>query len=93
VLGHLARHSQDGAIHFVCMDWRHTGELLAAGRAVYSELKNLIVWNKSNAGLGSFYRSKHELVFAFKHGTAAHVNTFGSASTAATAATSGTTPA
>lgn len=77
VLGHLARHSQDGSIHFVCMDWRHTGELLAAGRAVYSELKNLIVWNKSNAGMGSFYRSKYELVFAFKHGTAPHVNTFG----------------
>ncbi len=76
VLGHLARHSQDGAIHFVFMDWRHTGELLAAGRAVYAELKNLIVWNKSNAGMGSFYRSKHELVFAFKAGTAPHVNTF-----------------
>ncbi|HZH47683.1 MAG TPA: site-specific DNA-methyltransferase, partial [Roseococcus sp.] len=76
VLGHLARHSQDGAIHFVCMDWRHLGELLAAGRAVYSELKNLIVWNKTNAGMGTFYRSKHELVFAFKHGTAPHVNTF-----------------
>ena len=77
VLGHLARHSLDGSIHFICMDWRHVGELLAAGGAVYSELKNLIVWNKTNAGMGSFYRSKHELVFAFKHGAAAHVNTFG----------------
>lgn len=77
VLGHLARHSVDGAIHFVCMDWRHLGELLAAGRDVYGELKNLCVWNKSNAGMGSFYRSKHELVLAFKHGTALHVNTFG----------------
>jgi DNA modification methylase len=75
-LGHLAHHSLDGAIHFVCMDWRHMGEILAAGRGVYSELKNLVVWNKTNAGMGSFYRSKHELVFAFKVGTAPHVNTF-----------------
>jgi hypothetical protein len=75
-LGHLARHSLDGAIHFVCMDWRHMAELLAAGRAIYAALKNLIVWNKTNAGMGSFYRSKHELVFAFKLGTAPHVNTF-----------------
>ncbi len=76
VLGHLARHSQDGAVNFIFMDWRHLGELLAAGRAVYSELKNLIVWNKSNAGMGTFYRSKHELILAFKAGTAPHVNTF-----------------
>lgn len=77
VLGHQARHSVDGAIHFVCMDWRHLGELLAAGRDVYGELKNLCVWNKSNAGMGTFYRSKHELILAFKHGAAPHVNTFG----------------
>jgi hypothetical protein len=77
VFGHLARHSTDGSIHFVCMDWRHLGEMLAAGADVYTELKNLCVWNKDNAGLGSFYRSKHELVFVFKNGTAAHINTFG----------------
>ena len=69
-LTHRARPSgsaqPDGAIHFVCMDWRHIGEMLAAGRAIYSELKNLIVWNKTNAGMGSFYRSKHELIFVFK---------------------------
>ena len=58
------------------MDWRHIGEMLAAGRTVYSELKNLCVWNKSNAGMGSFYRSKHELVFVWKSGTAAHINNF-----------------
>jgi len=76
-LGHAAAVARDGAIAFVCMDWRHIGELLAAGQAVFSELKNLCVWNKTNGGMGSFYRSKHELVFAFKVGTAPHHNTFG----------------
>jgi DNA modification methylase len=76
-LGHSAGACRDGAIAFVCMDWRHLSELLAAGQAVFSELKNLCVWNKSNGGMGSFYRSKHELVFVFKVGTAAHTNTFG----------------
>jgi hypothetical protein len=74
VLGHHAAYSIDGAIHFVCMDWRHLGELLAAGRSVYSELKNLCVWEKTNAGMGSLYRSQHELVAVFKTGTAPHVN-------------------
>ena len=73
----LASFSDDGSIHFVCMDWRHLGELLAAGHAAYSELKNLIVWNKDNGGMGAFYRSKHELIFAFKNGSAAHINNFG----------------
>ncbi len=73
----MVDHSADGAIHFQCMDWRHMGEMLAAGEGVYSELKNLIVWNKDNAGMGTFYRSKHELVFVWKVGTAAHVNNFG----------------
>ncbi|MBI1236588.1 MAG: DNA methylase N-4 [Alphaproteobacteria bacterium] len=72
-----ANHAKDGSIHFVCMDWRHVGELLSAGRQVYSELKNLVVWAKTNAGMGSFYRSQHELVFVFKKGKAAHTNTFG----------------
>jgi DNA modification methylase len=72
----LADHSLDGAIHFICMDWRHMGEVLAAGDGIYSELKNLIVWAKDNGGMGTFYRSRHELIFAFKVGTAAHVNSF-----------------
>jgi DNA modification methylase len=76
-LGHAAAACRDGAIAFVCMDWRHLGELLAAGEEVFSELKNVCVWNKSNGGMGSFYRSKHELIFAFKVGTAPHTNTFG----------------
>src|SRR5262245_7242908 len=72
----LAETSVDGSIHQICMDWRHIGEMLAAGRAVYTELKNLCVWNKTNAGMGSFYRSKHELVFVWKSGIAAHTNNF-----------------
>lgn len=71
---HLAANSADGAIHFICMDWRHVFELMAAARGVYSELKNLCVWNKSNGGMGSLYRSKHELVFVYKAGTGPHIN-------------------
>jgi len=59
------------------MDWRHIGELLAAGQMAFGELKNLCVWNKTNGGMGSFYRSKHELVFVFKVGSAPHTNNFG----------------
>ena len=73
-LGLLAAHSRDGAIHFVCMDWRHLFELLTVGRGVYSEFKNLCVWTKTNGGMGSLYRSQHELVAVFKKGSAAHIN-------------------
>ena len=66
--------SIDGAIHYICMDWRHLNEMLEAGRAVYSELKNLCIWNKNNAGMGSFYRSKHELIFVWKVGKGSHIN-------------------
>ena len=72
----LVEASLDGSIHFVCMDWRHMGEMLAAGEGVYAELKNLIVWAKDNGGMGTFYRSRHELIFAFKNGTAPHINSF-----------------
>ena len=72
--GHMADFSVDGSLHYLCMDWRHAYELLDAARGVYSELKNLCVWNKDNGGMGSLYRSKHELVFVFKNGTAKHVN-------------------
>ena len=64
----LARHSTNGSVHFICMDWRHAGELLAAGRQIYEALLNLCVWVKDNGGLGSFYRSRHELVFVFRNG-------------------------
>lgn len=76
-LGNAASAMRDGAIAFVCMDWRHMGELLTAGSRVFTELKNLVVWNKTNGGMGAFYRSKHELIFVFKHGTAQHTNSFG----------------
>jgi hypothetical protein len=76
-LGAAASNCRDGAIVFVCMDWRHMGELLAAGGRVFSELKNLCVWNKTNGGMGTFYRSKHELVFVFKVGDGGHTNNFG----------------
>lgn len=73
----LARFSQTGSIHFHFMDWRHMREILAAADSIYSEFKNLCVWAKSNAGMGSFYRSQHELVFVFKSGKAPHINNFG----------------
>ena len=66
--------SHDGSIHFVCMDWRHIREMITASGDVYGELKNLVVWTKSNAGQGSFYRSQHELIFVFKNGEAPHQN-------------------
>lgn len=72
----MAAHSVEGSIHFICMDWRHSPELLAAGAAAYSEWKNLCVWVKDNGGMGAFYRSRHELVFAFKSGDAPHINSF-----------------
>ena len=76
-LGNVAGYMRDGGIAFVCMDWRHMGELLTAGRLAFTEFKNLIVWNKTNGGMSAFYRSKHELIFAFKQGTAPHTNSFG----------------
>ena len=73
-LGNLTGASADGSIHFVSMDWRHLYELLSVGRSVYDELKNLCVWNKTNGGMGSLYRSKHELVAVFKAGGNPHIN-------------------
>lgn len=72
----LKRSSVDGSIHFICMDWRHIAEITAAGDAVYDELKNMIVWAKDNGGMGTFYRSRHELIFAYKHGDVPHINSF-----------------
>jgi DNA modification methylase len=69
--------SHNGSIHFICIDWRHVPELLTAARPLYTDWKNLLVWNKTNAGQGSFYRSKHELIAVFKNGAAAHINNFG----------------
>jgi len=66
----------DGSIAYVCMDWRHAGELLEAGTAAFDELKNICVWTKTNPGQGAFYRNQHEFIFAFKKGDASHINTF-----------------
>jgi DNA modification methylase len=73
-LAQAAAVSRDGAVHYVCMDWRHIGELIQAGDMVYGEMLNLAVWVKSNAGQGSFYRSQHELVGIFRVGEKAHLN-------------------
>jgi DNA modification methylase len=74
VCQNLAAFTTEGSLHYICMDWRHLGELLAAGRDAYGELKNLCVWVKDNGGMGSLYRSQHELVFVFKHGRNGHRN-------------------
>jgi DNA modification methylase len=66
--------SRDGSVHFICMDWRHMDDISAVGHELYGALLNLCVWNKSNAGMGSLYRSKHELVFVYRVGSAPHLN-------------------
>ena len=71
---HMAKYSQDGAIIFSCMDWRHIREIMHAAQAAQLEMINLICWCKDNAGMGSLYRSQHELVFVFKKGKAKHIN-------------------
>ena len=76
-LGASASYCTDGAIMFVCMDWRHSQELLQAAQAAGLEQKNLCIWAKDNGGMGTFYRSQHELVYVFKSGTAPHINNFG----------------
>lgn len=70
----LKNYSVDGSLHYLCMDWRHIMEIMTASKDVYTEFKNLCVWNKNSGGMGSLYRSKHELVFVYKNGTASHIN-------------------
>lgn len=76
-LANLIQHVRSGTILYVCMDWRHMRELCEVGEICGLELKNLVVWNKTNGGMGAFYRSKHELIFVFKLGDAPLVNSFG----------------
>ena len=73
-LGACVAVSRDGAVHFVCMDWRHMDDVTATATAIYNKLLNICVWNKSNAGMGSLYRSKHEMVFVYRVGEAGHTN-------------------
>ncbi len=70
----LAKHSVDGSLHYHFIDWRHQRELMDAGDAAYTELKNLCIWAKTNGGQGSMYRSAHELVYVYKAGSAPHQN-------------------
>jgi DNA modification methylase len=74
VVRNLTCHCTNGSLHYIFMDWRHSQELLTATRSIYSELKNICVWTKENAGQGSLYRSQHEFVFVFKCGTKSHRN-------------------
>lgn len=74
--GHLITFSADGSVHFLFMDWRHMLEMGLA-TSQYTEHKNLICWDKGSAGMGSFYRSQHELVWVMKNGSAKHINNFG----------------
>ena len=91
-LAALIPHLTDGAILYLCIDWRHMAELLDAAWRNELTLKNLCVWCKTNAGNGTFYRSQHELVFVFKHGNGQHRITSNSASTVAFAAMCGPMP-
>lgn len=70
----MADFSTSGSLHYVFMDWRHLPELMSAGRSTYEDWLNLCVWAKSNAGMGSLYRSQHELVAVFKKGKRSHIN-------------------
>lgn len=72
----LTRFAADGSIHFICMDWRHIQEVIVAADGIYGPLKNLIVWAKERGGMGTFYRSRHELIFAYKFGAGRHINNF-----------------
>lgn len=73
-LGNSIQVSMDGAVHFIFMDWRHISDLIEVGRELYGAMLNLVVWNKSNAGQGSFYRSQHELIGVFRVGCHPHRN-------------------
>lgn len=74
VCKNMLEFSRDGSLHYICMDWRHIYDLLTATKRLYRELKNICVWNKDNGGMGALYRSKHEFVAVFKHGTKPHIN-------------------
>jgi hypothetical protein len=74
VFAQLARYSSDGALHYFCMDWRHLGELITAGRSIYTEFKSLCIWVREDARQGSLYRSQHELIFVFQEGKTPHRN-------------------
>ena len=70
----LRASSSPRALIYACMDWRHIAELLAAGKQCDLPLANLVAWVKTNAGMGSLYRSQHELIAVFKAGSDPYTN-------------------
>jgi DNA modification methylase len=73
-LGNGVQVSAQGAVHYVCIDWRHVADLIEVGETLFGDMLNLVVWNKTNAGQGSFYRSQHELIGVFRVGAGPHRN-------------------
>lgn len=73
----IAKHIKPGAVVFTCMDWHHLGELRAACDPIFDAPRNMIVWVKSNAGMGSFYRSQYELILPYVQPGAKPINNFG----------------
>ncbi|AGH97679.1 DNA modification methylase [Micavibrio aeruginosavorus] len=67
-------HLCEGGLVYSFMDWRHEYEMLSASRSADLQKINLVIWNKNNGGMGSLYRSKHELVYVLKKGKAKHIN-------------------
>ena len=72
----MANFSEDGAIHYLCMDWRHLPELQAAAVPIYGPMRQLCVWVKDNGGMGTFYRSQLDLVCVYRKADAKHINNF-----------------
>jgi DNA modification methylase len=70
----LALYSTSGSVHYLCMDWRHMHDLLSAAKEVYDSFLNCCIWVKDNGGMGSFYRSRHELIAVFRNGKGPHRN-------------------
>lgn len=73
-MANIAKYSVENSVHYICMDWRHIYELISAARDIYPKMLNMVVWCKKNGGMGSFYRSQHELIFVFQNGKGSHVN-------------------
>lgn len=70
----MAAFCEMGAVVYACMDWRHVDQMVMAGRAIFGSYLNLCVWAKTSAGMGSLYRSQHELVCVFRNGRGSHRN-------------------
>jgi DNA modification methylase len=73
-VSHIVSVSRVGAVHFICIDWRHLFEMISAAKDHYGAFLNLCVWNKTNGGMGSLYRSKHELILVLRVGNEGHLN-------------------